>query len=337
MQTKVRWGVLGVAGIAVKKVIPAMQRSKWTEVVALASRDLGRAREAAGPLGIARAYGSYEELIHDPEVDAIYNPLPNHLHVPWTIKAAEAGKHVLCEKPIALHVAELRELVAVRNRTGVKIGEAFMVRSHPQWLRARELVRAGEIGDLRAIVGTFSYFNRDPNNIRNVPEYGGGGLMDIGCYPINTSRFLFDREPQRVVGLLENDPEMKVDRLTSAILDFAPGQAIFTCSTQLVPYQRMQILGTKARIEIEIPYNAPPDQPCRIFVDDGSDLRGRSARIEELPVCDQYTLQGDEFSRAIREGTEVPVPLEDSLANMQVIEALFRSGAESNWQNPASI
>jgi predicted dehydrogenase len=337
MQRKLRWGVLGVAGIAVKKVIPAMQNSEWTEVVAIASRNRDRAREAADPLGIARAYGSYEELIQDPEIDAIYNPLPNHLHVPWSIKAAEAGKHVLCEKPIALNVAELRELIAVRNRTGVKIGEAFMVRSHPQWLRARELVRSGEIGDLCAVVGAFSYFNRDPQNIRNVPEYGGGGLMDIGCYPINTSRFLFDREPQRVVGLLENDPEMKVDRLTSAILDFAPGQAIFTCSTQLVPYQRMQIFGTKGRIEIEIPFNAPPDQPCRIFVDDGSDLRGQSARVEELPVCDQYTLQGDEFSRAIRERTEVPVPLEDSLANMQVIEALFRSAADSNWQSPASI
>lgn len=337
MQTKVRWGVLGVAGIAVKKVIPAMQKSEWTEVVAIGSRDLHRAREAAGPLGIAKAYGSYDELIDDPEIDAIYNPLPNHLHVPWTIKAAEAGKHVLCEKPIALNVAEVRELIAVRNRTGVKIGEAFMVRSHPQWLRAREIVRTGEIGELRAVVGAFSYFNRDPQNIRNVPEYGGGGLMDIGCYPINTSRFLFEREPHRVVGLVENDPEMKVDRLTSAILDFAPGQAIFTCSTQLVPYQRIQIFGTKARIEIEIPFNAPPDQPCRIFVDDGSDLHGGSARVEELPVCDQYTLQGDEFSRAIRERTEVPVPLEDSLANMQVIEALFRSAAQSNWQIPASM
>jgi len=337
MQTKLRWGVLGAAAIAVKKVIPAMQHSNWTEVTAIASRDLNRARQAAESLRITKAYGSYEELIDDPEVDAIYNPLPNHLHVPWTIKAAEAGKHVLCEKPIALNVAEVRQLIAVRNRTGVKIGEAFMIRSHPQWLRARELVRAGEIGELRAIVGAFSYFNRDPKNIRNVPEYGGGGLMDIGCYPINTSRFLFEREPQRVVGLLENDPDMKTDRLGSAILDFAPGQAIFTCSTQLVPYQRMQILGTKSRIEIEIPFNAPPDQPCRIFVDDGSDLRGRSARIEEFPICDQYTLQGDAFSRAVREHTEVPVPLEDALANMQVIDALFRSAAGSGWQSPASI
>jgi predicted dehydrogenase len=337
MQTKVRWGVLGVAGIAVKKVIPAMQRSELTEIVAIASRDLNRANQAAESLAIQKAYGSYEELIADPDVDAVYNPLPNHLHVPWTIKAAEGGKHVLCEKPISLNVAEARTLLAARDRLGVKIGEAFMVRTHPQWLRARELVRAGEIGELRAILGAFSYFNRDPSNIRNVPEYGGGGLMDIGCYPITTSRFLFDREPERVVGLLESDPEMKTDRLSSAILDFAPGQAIFTCSTQLVPYQRMQILGTKARIEIEIPFNAPPDEPCRIFIDDGSDLRGRSARIEEFPICDQYTLQGDVFSRAILRQAEVPVPLENALANMQVIEALFRSAAKSNWQYPASI
>lgn len=334
MPAKVRWGVLGAAKIAIKKVIPGMQRGVRSEVTAIASRDPGRARESAAKLGIPKAYGSYEELLADPDVDAIYNPLPNHLHVPWSIKAAEAGKHVLCEKPISLTAREALDLIEVRNKTGVKIGEAFMVRTHPQWLRAREIVRSGAVGELKAVMSAFSYFNRDPKNIRNVPEFGGGGLMDIGCYPITMARFFFEREPARVAGVVDRDPEMGIDRLSSALLDFAPGQAVFTCSTQMVPFQRMQVLGTKGRIELEIPYNTPPDRPSRIFIDDGSELGGRSARTEEFPAVDQYTIQGDEFSRAIQEGAEVPVPLENALANMRVIEAVFRSGESGRWEQP---
>jgi predicted dehydrogenase len=325
---------LGVAKIATVKVIPAMQRGERSAVTAIASRDIEKARKAAAELGIAKAYGSYEELLADPDVDAVYNPLPNHLHVPWSVKAAEAGKHVLCEKPIALSAAECRPLIEARERTGMKIGEAFMVRMHPQWLRARELVRSAEIGDLRAIMGVFSYTNRDPKNIRNIPDYGGGALMDIGCYPITMSRFLFEQEPRQVYGVLDRDPEMGVDRLTSAILDFPKGQSVFTCSTQLVPSQRMQIFGTRGRIEIEIPFNAPPDRPCRIFVDNGADLFGGGMRTEQFPVCDQYTIQGDAFSRAIREGGEVPVPLEDAMRNMAAIEAVFRSAQSGRWERP---
>jgi predicted dehydrogenase len=334
MSGKVRWGVLGVANIAVNKVIPGMQKGLRCEITAIASRDLTRAREAAHKLDIAKAYGSYEELLADSEIDAIYNPLPNHLHVPWSIRAAEADKHVLCEKPIALSANEAQQLISARDRAGVKIGEAFMVRTHPIWLRAREMVRSGVIGELRAIMSAFSYFNNDPKNIRNIPEIGGGGMMDIGCYPITMSRFLFQREPARVLGLIDRDPAMGTDRLSSALLDFSPGQALFTCSTQLVPFQRMQIFGTQRRIEIEIPYNIPPDRPSRIFVDDGSELGGHSARIEEFAAADQYTIQGDEFSRAIQANTEVPVPLEDALANMRVIEAVLRSGHSARWEEP---
>jgi predicted dehydrogenase len=260
---KVKWGVLGVASIAVRKVIPAMQKGEWSEVTAIASRDARKAQEAAGKLSIAKTYGSYEALLADPEIEAVYNPLPNHLHVPWSIKAAEAGKHVLCEKPISLTVKEAQSLLAVRDRCGVKIGEAFMVKTHPQWLRARELIRQGAIGELRAIMGAFSYFNRDPKNVRNVAEWGGGGLLDIGCYPITTSRFMFGEEPKRVAGLVERDPDFHVDRLTSAILDFPSGQSVFTCSTQLVYYQRMQFFGTKGRIEIKIPFRRPQQDPVR--------------------------------------------------------------------------
>jgi predicted dehydrogenase len=329
---KVKWGVLGAANIAVKKVIPAMQKGAWSEVKAIASRELRKAEEAARALGIAKAYGSYEELLADPGIEAVYNPLPNHLHVPWSIKAAEAGKHVLCEKPLSLTVAEARTLLAARDRCGVKMGEAFMVKTHPQWLRTRELIRKGAVGELRSIVGAFSYFNRDPQNVRNVPEWGGGGLMDIGCYPITTSRWIFGEEPLRVAGILEKDPEFGTDRLASAMLEFPSGQAVFTCSTQLVPYQRMQFLGTQGRIEIEIPFNAPNDRPTRIFIDDGRDVFGTGIRTETIPLCDQYTVQGDAFSRAIREGSEIPVPLEDALANMAVIEAVFRAAESGKWE-----
>jgi predicted dehydrogenase len=331
---KVRWGVLSTAKIGVNKVIPGMQLGEWSEIVAIASRDGKKAEEAARRLRIPKAYWSYEELLADPEIEAIYNPLPNHLHVPWSIKAAEAGKHVLCEKPIALNVAEAKALLAARDRTGVKVGEAFMVRTHPQWLRTREIIHSGRIGELRSIIGAFSYFNRDSANIRNVLDWGGGAMYDIGCYPVNTSRFIFGEEPARVVSLVERDPEFGVDRLASVIMDFPAGQSIFTCGTQLVPYQRMQFLGTKGRIEIEIAFNAPNDRPCRLFIDDGRDVFGGGVTLETIPKCDQYTIQGDAFSRAVRGEGEVPVPIEDAIRNMAVIETVFRSAETGRWERP---
>lgn len=334
---KVRWGILSTARIGLTKVIPGMQKGEWCEVTAVSSRDQRSAEAAARKLGIAKAYGSYEELLADPEIEAVYNPLPNQLHVEWSIKAAEAGKHVLCEKPLSLTAVEARRLLAVRERTRVKMGEAFMVRTHPQWLRAREVVKSGRIGALRAAVSLFSYFNTDPSNIRNIPECGGGAVMDIGCYPITTSRFIFGEEPSRVFGLVERDPQMKIDRFTSAILEFPSGQSTFTCSTQLVPYQRSHFLGTKGRIEIEVPFNAPHDRPCRIFIDDGRDVFGGGIATEEFPICDQYTIQGDVFSRAIREDGEVPVSIEDAIKNMAVIEAIFRSGDSGKWEKPEAF
>ena len=334
MSKKIRWGVLSTAAIGLKKVIPAMQQGQLTTIAAIASRDLSKAKEAAAAHNIPKAYGSYEELLADKDIDAIYNPLPNHLHVPWTIKAAEAGKHVLCEKPISLTVAEAEKLLAVRNRTGVKIGEAFMVNSHPQWLRLRALLDEGRIGELRSVLGFFSYFNINPDNIRNKADIGGGALMDIGCYLIHAARFAFGAEPTRVVATINRDPQMHTDRLTSAILDFAAGQSIFTCSTQLVPYQRIHFLGTRGRIELEIPVNAPPDRQTRLFIDSGADLFGGGITTEAFPVCDQYTLQGDAFSKAVLDDGEVPVPVEDAISNMAVIEAIFRSGKSGQWEAP---
>jgi len=336
MNKKLRWGVLSTAAIGLKKVIPGMQRSQHCTMAAIASRDLGRAQAAAAQLNIPTAYGSYEELLADPNIDAIYNPLPNDLHLPWTIKAAEAGKHVLCEKPLTLTVAEAETLLAARNRTGVQIGEAFMIRSTAQWLRLRELIDSGRIGQIRSITGVFSYFNADPANIRNQMESGGGALLDIGCYLIHAARYAFAQEPTRVVTLIDRDPKMHIDRLTSAILDFPAGQSIFTCSTQLVPYQRMQFLGTHGRIEIEIPFNAPPDRPTRLFLDEGGDLFGANLTTQTFPTADQYTLQGDAFSLAVLEGRAVPVPVEDAIKNMRVIEAVFESGRTGQWQTVAT-
>lgn len=332
---QVRWAVLGAARIATKKVVPAMLKSEWCEIVAIASRDLEKARQSASELQIPKAFGSYEEVLADPEVEAVYIPLPNHLHIPWSIRAAEAGKHVLCEKPIAMSVDECRKLMAARDRTGVKIGEAFMVRTHPQWLRARELARSGAIGDLRAVTCVFSFFNREAGNIRNVAEFGGGAVMDIGCYPIQLSRFLFGEEPLTVAAAIDRDPQFQVDRLSSAVLAYPSGHCVFTVSTQLVYYQRFQILGTQGRVEVEVPVNPMPDRPSRLIVDNGADLSGSGARVEELPPCNQFTIQGDHFSRAIRGLGEVPTPLEDSLANTAVIEAVFESSRTGMPVRPA--
>ena len=327
----VKWGIVSTANIGLEQVVPAMARSPSCDIVAIASRDRARAEAAAAKLAIPRAYGSYEALFADTEVDAVYNPLPNHLHVPVSIQAAEAGKHVLCEKPIALTAAEAETLIAARERAGVVIAEAFMVRHHPQWRRARTLVRDGAIGRLRTIQCAFSYFNADPANIRNQIDSGGGALYDIGVYPIVMARYLFGAEPRRVVGLIERDPSFGIDRLTSGLLEFAEGQASFFCSTQLASYQRVQVFGTEGRIEIEIPFNAPPDRPSRIFLDDGSELGDRSATEETFEATDQYRLQGEAFARCLREGSPLEFPLEDSVLNMNVVDALFRSGREDRW------
>jgi predicted dehydrogenase len=337
MTNRVKWGVLGVANIAVKKVIPGMQAGAWCDITAIASRDLSKAQSAASQLHIPKAFGSYDELLTDPEIEAIYNPLPNNLHVEWTTKAARAGKHVLCEKPIAMTADEARSLLRVRDETGVRIQEAFMVLTHPQWVSTLTLIREGRIGEVCSVEGHFSYNNQDPTNIRNIRETGGGGLMDIGCYMIFFSRLVFGSEPARVVSLIEENPSTRTDILTSALLDFPSGHATFTCGTRIVPYQRVQIIGTRGRLEVQIPCNAPPDEPCKVFLDDGSDLSGCNIQVIEFETCDQYTVQGDLFSQAIRENKESVLSLEDSIRNMAVIDAVFRSAKTGQWEKPEEV
>ena len=329
----VRWGILSTAKIGTVKVIPGMLKSRQLEVAAIASRSLATAQATAAQLGIPSAYGSYEALLADPSIEAIYNPLPNHLHVPMTLAALQAGKHVLCEKPMAIKATDLEVLRPYATRLHIR--EAFMVRHHPQWIAAREQLRAGVIGALRFVHVPFCYFNADPANIRNMAEIGGGALYDIGCYAIAAGRWFFEGEPERVIATMDRDPQFKTDRATSGLLDFGAGrQLAFTVATQTVGYQRIQLVGTKGRIEIEIPFNAPPDTPCRYFIDDASGLDGRGIRSIALPVADQYQLQAEAFSRAVREQAPDAAGLDEAVAGMRVIDALFLSEASGRFERP---
>jgi len=328
---KVVWGVLSTAKIGLQRVLPGMLKSPLCEIRAIASRSADTARKAAAQLGIPKAYGSYEELLADPDIEAIYNPLPNHLHVPLTLQAAAAGKHVLCEKPIALTAAEAEQLKSAA--ADVLIMEAFMVRFHPQWLRARELVRSGDIAALRAVQFLFCYANTDAANIRNKADIGGGALYDIGCYPITAGRFFFEAEPLRGIALIDRDPAFRTDRLTSALVDFGAGRHLdFTVSTQLTPYQRVHLCGTRGRIEIQIPVNPAQGGKTLLYLDDGSSLSGAGIRTEILPDSDQYMLQGETFSRAVRGEIELPYGIEDAVRGMRVIDALFRSERSERWE-----
>ncbi len=327
---KLRWGILSTAKIGREKVIPGIMGSPSSEVVAIASRDKARAAKVAADLGIPRSYGSYEELLADPDVDAIYNPLPNHLHVELTIAAAKARKHVLCEKPVALNAKEAERLRECPK--DVTVAEAFMVRYHPQWLRVREMVRSGELGEVRAVSSVFTYFNMDPDDVRNNPEIGGGAIMDIGCYPVTGGRFLFESEPKRVVALIERCPQFGTDRQASVIADFGEGrQLAFTVSTQLAPHQTIEVVGTKARAEIVIPFNAPQNEATAILVDEGHTPDGHLARREVIDPCDQYGEQAEAFAQSILKGEPLPYGIDDAIQSMRVLDAIFASEKSGGW------
>ena len=329
---KIRFGILSTAKIGRTKVIPGIQHSEHCRVDAISSRTMESARAAADALSIPKAYDSYEALLADPDIDAVYVPLPNHLHVPWAIKALEAGKHVLCEKPIGLNTGEANELINAEGRhPDLKIMEAFMYRHYPQWVEAKRLVDAGEIGELKTIQSFFSYYNADPNNIRNKADIGGGAMMDIGCYNISLSRFIFDGEPSRAVGFIDRDPDFGTDRLFSGMLDFKGKVSSFTCATQLADYQRVNIFGTTGRIEILIPFNAPPDRPCALILQQDNAPEDEQLRTITFDTCDQYSVQADLFAQAIISDTRVPVTLNDAYANMQTLERLIKSAEDNAW------
>lgn len=327
---KIRWGILSTAKIGQNSVIPALQKGELSEVIAIASRSIDKAKVAAESMGIPVAYASYEDLLADPNVDAIYNPLPNNMHLEWNIKIMEAGKHLLCEKPLGLSADEVEEMIRVRDRCGVKAGEAFMTKSHPQWHETRERIHRGEIGEPCLLQSAFTYYNTDPDNIRNKPSMGGGGMWDIGCYCVTMSRYVFEAEPLKVVAVMEMDSKFGVDRLGSVIMVFPTGQAQFFVSTQAALFQRMQILGDKGHMEVRIPFTPPIDQPTHIDQDEGNYLPQGITRHEYATV-NQYTLMGDAFSKAILEDGEVPVSFEDALKNTKVLNAIFESARSGSW------
>lgn len=323
---KLRWGILSTANIAQEWLIPAMQESEYAEVVAVASRDLARAEAYAKECNIPSAFGSYEELLQNPGIDAIYNPMPNHLHIPWSIKAIEAGKHVLCEKPIGLDAVETQKLIDLAEQTNLVVMEAFMYRFHPQWARVQELIKSGELGAIKHVQASFTYHNTDPKNVRNMPGIGGGGIMDIGCYCISAIRLIFGKEPLRVIGNLELDPEFQTDRHASGMLDFGDGMATFNCSTQSNASQMVKIIGEKGTLWVENPFYRRDDMPSRILVQ-------RDHENEEIIVGhhNQYLDQINAFSLAALNGQPTPTPLADALANMKVIDGIFSSAATNTW------
>ena len=330
MITELRWGVLSTADIGRRKVIPAIQKARRCRVVAIGSRDEARAVEVAAELGIPKAHASYEELLGDPEVDAVYVPLPNHMHREWTVAAAQAGKHVLCEKPLALSSSDAAVMVDACERAGVRLMEAFMYRLHPSWVAVRELVSSGRIGQLMAVQSWFSYFNDDRTNIRNIREVGGGALYDIGCYCVSLSRLLFGGEPSVVQGSVMRDGSVGVDVVTSAILQFAKGVATFTCSTRTETDQRVHVYGTEGRISIPIPFNIPPDRQTEVFLTAGGDppVAPQTERLVFEPA-DPYTLQAEIFAAMVLDGIEAPFPAADAVANLSVMESIF-AAADAN-------
>ena len=326
---RLRWGILSTAAIGRVKVIPAIQRAEHCEVVAIASRDPALGARVAGELGIPIAHASYEALLADPQVEAVYIPLPNHLHAAWAIAAVQAGKHVLCEKPLAMTASDAERMIAAAEGAGVSLMEAFMYRLHPSWVAVRELLAEGRVGKLTAVQSWFSYHNDDPANIRNILDAGGGALYDIGCYSVNLSRMLFGGEPDRVEAVIVRDPVGGTDIVTSALLQFGSGIAEFTCSTRAEDDQRVHIVGTVGRISIEIPFNIPPDRPTRVFLTSGGDPPVAPAtEVLTFEAADPYTVEAEAFATSVLEGRPVPVPPADAVANLRVIERIL-SAAES--------
>jgi predicted dehydrogenase len=332
---KIRWGILSTANIGIKRVIPAILSGKRGCIAAIASRDASRAAEVAARFEIPHSYGSYEALLNDSAIDAIYNPLPNHLHVEWTVKALTAGKHVLCEKPLGLNAPQTQAIVEARDRSQKRVIEAFMVRHHPQWHRVRALVRAGRIGNVRSIQSAFLFTMLDPDNVRNQAGLGGGALYDVGCYPLVTARYIFGAEPTRAIATINRDADSGVDTLTGGLLEFPNGgQLVFSCAFRAAAYQRVTILGTDGRIEMPVPFTPPKDMACRIIIDSGKSLDGTSAVFEDFPAVDQYALQCDAAAAVFCGETAQEFPIEDGMATMRIIDALYRSAVSGRSEAP---
>lgn len=323
MSRKLRWGVMGCANIAIGSVIPGIQQSSRGEVIAIASRDESKARETAGKLGIARSYGSYEALLEDESVDAVYIPLPNHLHKEWTIRAAEAGKHVLCEKPFSIDAGEAEEMTAACSRAGVHLAEAFMYRHHPRYNKIQEILASGELGDLRGIHGTFT-FNSSANtgNFRFNQAMGGGALYDIGVYPISAARLVTGSEPEAaIVHAFFSEHHDGVDMMASGLLEFSGGIALtFDCGMWAASRNTLEILGTDGRIEVPSAYVCDPNSPSVFYVT----VRGQRREVE-FPPMNHYSLQADDFAAVVLDEAAPAFGQQDSVRNMRVLDACLES------------
>jgi predicted dehydrogenase len=321
------WGILSVSTHYQLRVHPNLKKSPLVDLRAIASRSREKAAATAQVLGIPKSYGSYEELLSDREIEAVYIPLPNHMHAEWARKAADAGKHVLCEKPFAADAREAEQVVDHAKNKGVLVMEAFMYRFHPQWKRAHEIVASGEIGALHAVHSHYTYMLQDPSNIRNMLGAGGGGIPDIGCYLVSCARFLMGKEPSRVLSLVHRDATLKTDILASAILDFGTARSVFTVGTQTYSSQRVYAIGSGGELTIPLPFNAYPDTPMQITVGTGV-----GTRTVFSPATDQYVEMFEAFSRAVRDGRPVPTPPQDAINNMKVLDSLFRSEKSTSWE-----
>lgn len=324
-----RFGIISTAKIGREAVVPAIQDAENCVVTAVASRDLARAREMADRFSAPHAFGSYEEMLASDTIDAVYIPLPTSQHIEWAIKAADAGKHVLCEKPIALKAAEIDKLIAARDRNKVLISEAFMVTYAPVWRKVRSLIAEGAIGKLRHVQGVFTYFNRDPGNMRNIPELGGGGLPDIGVYPTISTRFSTGLEPLRIQAVTERDPEFGTDVYSSVKADFGDFELSFYISTQMANRQLMVFHGTEGFIEVKSPFNADRWGPEEIELSNRAHNQSTIFRFQDSR---QYRKQAEAFARAAKGEQEEIVTLENSKLNQKVIDAIYRASEKDGWE-----
>jgi predicted dehydrogenase len=324
---KLRFGVLGCSNHYALRIANPLKASKLVTPYAVSSREAAKSKKYAETWGFPAAYDSYEALLADPKVDFVYIPLPNHLHAEYIKKAADAGKPVLCEKPLGLNAGEAAEAAQYCQKKGVLLMEAFMYRFHPQWTRSAEIVKSGELGTVMSTNGVFSYNFRDPGNIRNIAAYGGGGLLDIGCYTVSTARLLMGGEPERAVCNLIRDPSFKTDILASGLLDFGDGRtSTFTVGTQIYPYQRVTAFGSDGTLSVEVPFNMYGDYPGHVTV-----ITGIGERLIETEIRDQYLLEFDAFAEAILNKQGAPTPASDAVANMAVLDALFASAEKGAW------
>ena len=324
---KLKIGVLGVSNHLIKRIILPLQETNNCFIYGIASRNSEKAISASRQYNIPKYYESYDDLLSDKDIDIVYIPLPNHLHAEWIKKSADAGKHVLCEKPLCMNAKESEDAISYVDKKGIKLMEAFMYKFHPLWIHVKNIIDTKQIGDITYIHTSFSYNNPSKTNIRNIKEYGGGAMMDIGCYAVSVPRFLLGREPEKTVSLINRHPDFGTDILSSAIMDFGTSRSTFTVGTLSDAHQRVEITGTAGKITIPIPFNTFVDVRSTITI-----TNSIGERTVEFAPADQYGIMFDVFAKTVINDHPVPVNAMDALLNQKVVDAIFRSGESDAWE-----